>query len=246
MWLLRYQLYLLCFVHEINSFVFRSNVHFSSRNRHKHHQHQHQHQQQHQHDQDHPKKCCHDAVVIGGGVGGLVCASLLAASSSCMSVVLLEKNACLGGRMNSEWLQSKYRFDVGPSLLLLRDVYENTFNSLGYSLKNHVELLEVAPLYKCVFSDSKTLRIHKNSYKMKQELENEEKGAYKAYTEYLFHASVFLDFGYMYICMYESFLIITTILPSTFYHLYQLNVDFRMSLKRNYHFNSSYHLYFHV
>ena len=51
-----------------------------------------------------------DAVVIGGGVGGLVCASLLASSSQPgmygMNITILEKNTNIGGRMSSEYLMS--------------------------------------------------------------------------------------------------------------------------------------------
>ena len=151
----------------------------------------------HSHHYNHDNSVCHgsqDVVVIGGGVGGLVCASLLATSTD-WNITVLEKNAHVGGRMYSEHLQSSYRFDIGPSLLLLKDTYEKTFNSMNASLDDHVELLKVEPLYKCYFSDGTCLEIDQNEEKMRAQLDSEEKGAFAAYKEYMHHAQVFLDFG---------------------------------------------------
>jgi phytoene dehydrogenase-like protein len=93
--------------------------------------------------------------IVGGGVGGLVSSALL--SRSGLDVLLVEKNERCGGRMNSEYLfvkedqrsfASQYRFDVGPSLLLLPDIYKKTFEILGTKIENHVELLKVEPFYR--------------------------------------------------------------------------------------------------
>ena len=169
------------------------------------HQNYHYHQRIASYDTTMMIRSSQDAVVIGGGVGGLVCASLLASSSQPgmygMNITILEKNTNIGGRMSSEYLMSSsspslsYRFDVGPSLLLLRDVYEQTFQSIGCQLHDYVDLLEVKPLYKCYFSDLTCMNIHKNPELMRKELENEEKGAYEAYLRYMYHAGIFLEFG---------------------------------------------------
>ena len=42
----------------------------------------------------------------------------------------------------------RFRFDTGPSLLLLPDVYKDTFASLGERLEDHIDLIEVNPLYR--------------------------------------------------------------------------------------------------
>ena len=92
-------------------------------------------------------------VVVGGGVGGLVCAAKLAMEEN-LEVLLLEKNKKVGGRMQSEKYEFKgedYRFDTGPSLVLLPDIYKKTFAMLGEKIEEHVELLRVDPFYRVYF-----------------------------------------------------------------------------------------------
>lgn len=60
-------------------------------------------------------------VVIGGGIAGLSAA--LATSRAGFEVVLLEKNAEVGGKLHERRLGS-YRFDAGPSILTLRPYIE--------------------------------------------------------------------------------------------------------------------------
>lgn len=123
----------------------------------------------------------YDICVVGGGVGGLVCAGLLQKSGQ--SVFLVDKSSRVGGRMGSFHLSVPpepgpseptelselsgllapsiaqeistgrslgnpteelatatggnrcFRFDTGPSLLLMPDVYRETFSLLGEKLE---------------------------------------------------------------------------------------------------------------
>lgn len=95
------------------------------------------------------------ACIIGSGVGGLCLSSRLALQGN--EVVVVEKNNRCGGRLGSEYVtvnEKAYRFDIGPSLLLLPKVYRDTFEALGERLEDHVELLEVTPFYRCFFQDA--------------------------------------------------------------------------------------------
>ena len=140
-----------------------------------------------------------DVAVIGGGVGGLVTSALL--SKSGLNVLLIEKNEKCGGRMNSEHIidpiyNATYRFDVGPSLLLLPDVYKETFELLGCKIEDHVELLKVDPFYRCYFEEDGTFaEISNNEEKMKNVANSIELDGYKNFAEYLKTASDFLRFG---------------------------------------------------
>lgn len=69
--------------------------------------------------------------VVGGGVGGLVSAGLLARRGA--AVTVFEQRSVMGGRLNELTLGSagEWRFDTGPSLLLMPEVYRQTFELLG-------------------------------------------------------------------------------------------------------------------
>lgn len=134
-----------------------------------------------------------DVCVVGGGVGGLVCSSFLAMKG--LRVSLLEKNSLFGGRMQSEEIRvnsKNYRFDVGPSLFLLPDIYEKTFKQLGCSLEDYVTLQPVAPLYRCYFDDNTYTEISKDEKQMRECFEAIEPGSFDAYQEYMRHANNFL------------------------------------------------------
>ena len=141
-----------------------------------------------------------DIAVIGGGVGGLVSSTLL--SRAGLNVLLLEKNEKCGGRMNSEFIphptvaNASYRFDVGPSLLLLPDVYQETFEMLGTKIEDHVELLRVEPFYRCYFEEDGTFaEISSDQNKMKDTINKIEPNAYAKFVDYLKTAGDFLRFG---------------------------------------------------
>jgi phytoene desaturase (3,4-didehydrolycopene-forming) len=141
-----------------------------------------------------------DVAVIGGGVGGLITSTLLAKTG--LSVLLIEKNAKCGGRMNSEFIShpteknSSYRFDVGPSLLLLPDVYRETFELLGAKIEDHVELLRVEPFYRCYFEEDGTFaEISSDIEKMKSITNAIEPNSYAKFKDYLKTAGDFLRFG---------------------------------------------------
>lgn len=76
------------------------------------------------------------AIVVGGGVGGLGMASRLANAG--YEVTILEKNPDVGGRCRSESFEGGgegYRFDTGPSLMLLPDRYREQFTAVGKKLE---------------------------------------------------------------------------------------------------------------
>ncbi len=69
--------------------------------------------------------------VVGGGVSGMSAACYLAKQKQ-YKVVLTEKNARLGGRMDTLVSpDGKYRFDKGPSWLWMVDIWEQFFKAYG-------------------------------------------------------------------------------------------------------------------
>jgi 1-hydroxycarotenoid 3,4-desaturase len=76
-------------------------------------------------------------IVVGGGVGGLVSAALLAHHGA--EIVLLERGPTVGGKMR-QVLASGRAVDAGPTVLTMRWVFEELFAALGTTLDKHLDL----------------------------------------------------------------------------------------------------------
>lgn len=84
-------------------------------------------------------------IVIGGGVGGLAVGGKLAKEG--FAVQILEKNADAGGRVQSLRTelegQGSFRFDTGPSLLLLPQKYRDAFTNMGTKFTRNLTILHM-------------------------------------------------------------------------------------------------------
>eukprot|EP00808_Paulinella_micropora_P007371 g41353.t1 len=134
-------------------------------------------------------------VLIGAGVGSLVTASLLAQAG--YEVEVLEKNGddLVGGRLNQVWLAGR-RFELGPSLLLLPDVYNQTFAALGLQLAQLVELRRVTPTYLAYFADHDSLVLDPRHAGFPAALERLEPGSFARFKAYLRSAETNLQGGW--------------------------------------------------
>lgn len=94
------------------------------------------------------------AVVIGGGLGGLSAAIRLRARG--WKVALYETGEHTGGKAGSV-SHDGYRFDTGPSLLTMPEVFEELFAEAGQKLEDHVTLLPLPEICRYFFSDSTML-----------------------------------------------------------------------------------------
>ncbi len=83
------------------------------------------------------------AIVIGAGIGGLAAAGRLVRAGYKTTVV--EKSAAPGGRA-SQVEQGKYRFDGGPTLFLMPQVFKDTYAALGERMEDHLDLTRLGPL----------------------------------------------------------------------------------------------------
>lgn len=99
----------------------------------------------------------------------------------------MEQNPVLGGRCHTVSFEG-CRFDTGPSLLLLPQVYRDTFRWLQSDIEQHVQLARVEPAaYRVWFADGCgksghdsqgcTLDMFYDVQRMVQQLEEIEAGA---------------------------------------------------------------------
>jgi 1-hydroxy-2-isopentenylcarotenoid 3,4-desaturase len=87
-------------------------------------------------------------VVVGGGIGGIATAGLLARDG--YQVTLLEAHARLGGRAGL-WEKDGFRFDTGPSWYLMPEVFDHWYKLMGTSADEHLNLTKLDPGYRVYF-----------------------------------------------------------------------------------------------
>jgi phytoene desaturase len=129
-------------------------------------------------------------IVIGAGVGGIAVAGRLARRG--YDVTVLEKNAVPGGRCN-QIVQDGHRFDVGPSLFLLPQVYAATYAALGERMEDHLDLKRVDPTYHIHFEDETVLQLSANINWMQAQLEAIEPGSFGGFLRYMAEGYRHLD-----------------------------------------------------
>lgn len=84
-------------------------------------------------------------IVIGGGIGGLATAALLARGGA--EVTLLERQDRVGGRAGT-WEQDGFRFDTGPSFYFMPEVFDHFFALFGERTADHLDLVRLDPAYR--------------------------------------------------------------------------------------------------
>ena len=126
------------------------------------------------------------AIVIGSGIGGIATAARLAKNG--YDVTVLEKESTPGGRCN-QIIRDGHRFDIGPTLFLMPEVWEETFASLGEKMSDHLDLKRIDPTYKVHFDDGLQLELTSDIGKMQTQLEKVEPTAFTGFLNYIAEGS---------------------------------------------------------
>jgi phytoene desaturase len=95
-------------------------------------------------------------VVIGAGVGGLAAAARL--QSLGHEVIVCEQSAAVGGKLGT-YSRDGYRFDTGPSLLTMPDVFADLFAATGDPLDRTLDVQRVDPHCRYQFADGTRLDV---------------------------------------------------------------------------------------
>jgi phytoene desaturase len=126
------------------------------------------------------------ALIVGAGIGGIATAARLAKNG--YEVTVLEKNDTPGGRAN-QIIRDGHRFDIGPTLFLMPEIWEETFAALGERMSDHLDLRRIDPTYKVHFDDGLQLELTSDIGKMQEQLEKVEKTAFTGFLEYIAEGS---------------------------------------------------------
>jgi phytoene desaturase len=106
-------------------------------------------------------------VIAGAGMGGLAAAIRL--QSAGIATILLDRNARAGGKLNLIE-DAGYRFDTGPSLVTMPEVFEELFATAGMSLHDELDLVRLDPYCRYFFDDGTMLETSDSMEKMSRAL----------------------------------------------------------------------------
>lgn len=135
------------------------------------------------------------AAVVGAGIGGLAAAVSLATAG--FKVSLYEKNPGPGGKLN---LLEKdgFKFDLGPSILTLPQIFRDLFARAGKKLEDYAPIQEIKPHWRNFFEDGLTLDFTPDTRLMEAELRKvgEDGRGFYSFLEYSRRQALFTEEGY--------------------------------------------------
>jgi phytoene desaturase len=103
--------------------------------------------------------------IVGGGLGGLAAACVLAARGH--RVTIFERNEWLGGKA-AVLIENGFRFDMGPTILLMPSVLERIFGEAGRKLEDELDLVRLDPQWRSFFDDGSTLDLVADAESMRE------------------------------------------------------------------------------
>ncbi|MCX7841622.1 MAG: phytoene desaturase family protein [Clostridia bacterium] len=121
-------------------------------------------------------------VVVGAGPGGLTAGMLLAHNG--YDVHIYEKNDYVGGR-NGRIELGEFKFDIGPTFLMLPEVLEDIFRFTGRNLNDYLEMKEIEPLYRLRFHGKLDFYPSRDKKYMKDQIEKLFPGDENGYEYYM-------------------------------------------------------------
>ncbi|WP_299775360.1 phytoene desaturase [uncultured Tateyamaria sp.] len=107
------------------------------------------------------------AIVIGAGLGGLAAAMRLGAKGYAVTVV--DKLDVPGGRGSAIW-QDGHRFDLGPTIVTVPQLYRELWAACGRRFDDDVELRSLDPFYEIRWPDGTKFVAQHNTDAMREEV----------------------------------------------------------------------------
>ena len=122
------------------------------------------------------------AIVIGAGLGGLAAAMRLGAKG--YAVTVLDRLDKPGGR-GSSVTQDGHRFDLGPTIITVPQVYEQLWAACGRDFHKDVDLRPMDPFYEVRWQDGSTFTARQDNDAMLAEVARLSPGDVKGYKRFL-------------------------------------------------------------
>ncbi len=122
------------------------------------------------------------AIIVGAGIGGLATAGRLARQG--YAVTVFEANPASGGRCY-QLVRDGHRFDVGPTLFLMPEVFEETYAALGAQMADQLDLRRIDPTYRIRLGDGTSLELTADILEMQPRLEAIQPGSFGGFLRYL-------------------------------------------------------------
>lgn len=148
--------------------------------------------------------------IIGAGPGGLTSGMLLAKRG--FKVTIFEKDAVVGGR-NQTLTVGDYRFDVGPTFLMMKFVLDEVFKDVGLDSEDHIEFQKLDPMYRLQFKDF-TLEPSADPEETKKRIKDIFPGSEAGVDKFLKKEG--RRFRFMYPCLQKSYSSFWSLLHPTF------------------------------
>lgn len=120
-------------------------------------------------------------IIIGAGPGGLSAGMLLAHKG--FDVTIYEKQPYVGGR-TSALKAGNYTFELGPTFVMLPQIFEEAFQLTNRKLSDYVKLKRLDTLYRLHYHDGKNFNVFYDKQKLKQEIKRLFPGDETAYEKY--------------------------------------------------------------
>lgn len=121
--------------------------------------------------------------IIGAGPGGLTAAMILAARG--FDVDVFERAPAVGGR-NAALHLGPYKFDIGPTFLMMKYILDEVFLEAGAKTEDELKIFHLDPMYRLQFAD-KTLHTSPDLAKTRAEIARKFPGHESALDEFMAH-----------------------------------------------------------
>jgi len=133
------------------------------------------------------------AIVIGAGLGGLSAAMRLGAKG--YRVTLIDRLDRLGGR-GSSISKNGYRFDLGPTILTVPDVFRRLWADCGRDFDDEVNITPVDPYYEIRWQDGSRFQIRDTQEDMDAEVKRIFPSDFAGYQRFLNDCEKRYTFGF--------------------------------------------------